>query len=408
MHTLSHCTLSKMDAGDWEMQLKKLKEELNRNKGRCPTETTNKHLRTWVQHQRKKRKENTLDEDKVKALNGMGFVWEVKQAAWEANLLAWTAWQNQDEDKRPSMPPQLKRWAAKQKEHCKKWGEGKTTAGKPRKKTQDCEKAEGRRKVLMEAGVISDHSSTKTDVKEDLSLQPAKCSDEKSHLACCRQLRVECNTLDVLESKIIQENCEELEKDHDEDIKAVEKDERSHCEQWTEQNEIVRQPGRASQRPAETWTEETKPEMPRDWPSGFVFDEKARVLRVDYKIVKETPLFWHCLERDDIAVVMLGMAALTPEHLTLENMTERLHEENVHESFQSFTEKDGTMTETTIPMTLDECKKRLNEGEKIYFSDFSLSFLPVLKKEFRKAVELMMPTGPNCLMRDVSKIDAVL
>lgn len=376
-------------------QLVKFLEE---NDGKYPTQSSDSSLKGWVQFNRKKFKAKALSAEKVARLNAIGFIWESKDSAWLEQFEKWK--QLSVQDRRNDM----NKWELKQKEYQRNWANGKTSGGKTRRSDDGLAvTASTRRKLLEDEGF---DFSIRRQKRHSTTLLPEQYCANKSHLVCLRKLMEEYDKMNVDERNSCMEHCQLLEKKYDETMKDEEDDKSQYYREWKQENAKIKEQGKSQDQTTEAyWTGETKPSMPQVWPQGFVFDRKSRVLTVDHKRVNKSDgqLFWQCLERDDIAVVTEGLGELTEGLWTLEYITKMLPEDHEHGSFQEFKVEKGSVTETTIPMTCGEFSRRVKRGDKLYMSDLPVDLIPRSKAEFGKVMELMMPGGPNCLMRDVSE-----
>ena len=418
----------------WEVSFVLFVEHLKQNNGAYPQTSTNQTLARWVVNNREKKGSGKLQMEQLKKLEEIGFIWDPQEKAWELKFKEWKKWHDAGEvEKRPK---ELSCWVKRQRASQRHWESGKTTLGTIRK-GNDFEPSGKRKDLLEKAGFIFDHlasKKTKIDCVEvqpnrlvvqegedvspslskamqNISLLPEEYCAKESHLVCLKELGDEYGKMDDDERKRSVAHCQVLEKEYDDFMKYVEDSRESpKYREWKRENTKIKEQGKNHrQRSEDYWTGKKKPSMlqEQDWPPGFVFDPASRILMVDFKIVVQKSflqLFWKCLERDDIAVVTEGLE-LTEELWTLESIIKAVPEEHEHGSVQKFCKENGSVvvTETSIPMTCGEFKRRVTRGDKLYMSDFPVNLIPKSKKEFEKVMELMMPGGPNCLMRDVSE-----
>jgi len=133
----------------WRDSLDKLRTFIESNDRNYPTANTNPKLRSWVQHNRRQKRDGLLSADMVKELIEFKFIWEVNENNWASKFKEW-----KELDDQATVDPVMKRWIQRQREYQQKWQDGKTTGGKQRKLGNDSSSAMSRRKLMQDAGFI--------------------------------------------------------------------------------------------------------------------------------------------------------------------------------------------------------------------------------------------------------------
>lgn len=86
---------------NWEQTYNQLKDFKKKNKD-FPSKQESQRLYTWCAVQRLKKKKNILEDDKIKKLESIGFIWNVQDYIWQQNYEKLIEYRKENPERWPS------------------------------------------------------------------------------------------------------------------------------------------------------------------------------------------------------------------------------------------------------------------------------------------------------------------